>query len=53
MNIKRRFEALDLHRRPLISLRATVEEVSNAVQKGLDASASILEYLRIWASLKK
>ena len=30
---KRRFKTLDLHRRPLIPWRATVEEVSNGVQK--------------------
>ena len=35
---KRRFKALDLHRRPLVPLRATVEEVNNASQKELDAS---------------
>ena len=40
-------------RRPLISWRATVEEVTNAVQKELDASGANLGYRRIWASLKR
>ena len=31
--LKRRFKAPDLHRRPLVPWRATVEEVNNTVQK--------------------
>ena len=36
--LKRRFKALDLHRKSLIQCRATVEEVNNNVHKELDAS---------------
>ena len=51
--LKRRFKALDLHRRPLVSWRATVEEVNNAVQRELDASGENLGNRRIWASVKR
>ena len=42
-----------MNRRPLISWRAIVEEVKNAVQKELDASAANLGHRRISVSLKK
>ena len=51
--LKRNFKASDLHGRPLISWRATIEEVNNAVQKELDASDVNLGYHRIWSSLEK
>ena len=51
--LKRRFKALDLHRRPLIPWRATVEEVNNAVRKESDTRGAYLGYRRIWASLEK
>ena len=51
--LKGRFKALHLHREPLISWRATAEEINNALQKELDASGTNLKYFRIWAGLKK
>ena len=51
--LKRRFRALDFHRKPLIPWRETVGEVNNAVQKEFDPSGANLGYCRIWASLKK
>ena len=38
---------------PLISWRATVEEVNNNVQKKLDAGGANLGYHRIWAGLER
>ena len=51
--LKGRFKALHLHREPLLSWRATAEEINNALQKELDASGTNLKYFRIWAGLKK
>ena len=50
--LKRRLKAHGLHRRPLITWRATVEEVKNVAQKELDDSGENLGYRRIYASLK-
>ena len=51
--LKRRFKALDLHRRPLILWKSSYAEVNIAVQKELNVSGANLRHRRIWGSLKK
>ena len=51
--LKRRFKALDLHRRPLILWKSSNAEVNISVQKELNVSGAFLKHRRIWGSLKK
>ena len=50
--LKRRLKAHGLHRRPLITWRATEKKKKNVAQKELDDSGENLGYRRIYASLK-
>ena len=48
--LKRRFKALDLHRKLLILSITTVEKVNNAVQKQLHASGANVGIIEFFGS---